>query len=170
MPETGDMAALLAALPDADLLEVVVAATTGRPGLEKLHLAAVQNLAAGGMSGKSHQVTPTPDVSSDTPGSAAAVPPPVSGGFGQVAMGSGIPLPPEGFGVPGGYSESGTPTFESVRDKVEQRYGTAEGMDELDRQTPAGRNVDEQWRARQKAARDRLDAIRKAVHGDDAGY
>ncbi|MEV5649947.1 hypothetical protein AB0L57_17020 [Nocardia sp. NPDC052254] len=162
MSETGDMAALLAALADEDLLEVVVTATTGRPGLEKLHLTAVA------------LTTPPdraePDVTSDTPGAAAAVPPPVSGGSGQVAMGSGVPLPPAGFGVPGGYSESGVPTFESVRDKVEQRYGTAQGMGELDRQTPAGRGADEQWQAREKAAAERLDEIRKSMRGDDAGH
>ncbi|NKY87460.1 PspA/IM30 family protein [Nocardia veterana] len=161
MSETGDMAALLAALQDADLLEVVATATTGRPGLEKLHLTAVE------LASRDTRTAPVPDVSSDTPGAAAAVPPPISGGFGQVAVGSGVPLPPEGFGVPGGYSESGVPTFESVRDKVEQRYGTAQGMSELDRQTPAGRSADEQWQAREKAARDRLDEIRKSIHGDD---
>ena len=164
MSETGDMAALLAALPDEDLLEVVMTATTGRPGLEKLHLAAVE-LAARPVRGE-----PATDVTSATPGAAAAVPPPISGGFGQVAVDSGVPLPPAGFGVPGGYSESGVPTFESVRDKVEQRFGTAQGMGELDRQTPAGRGVDEQWQAREKAARERLDEIRKSMHGDDAGH
>jgi len=160
MSETGDMAALLAALQDADLLEVVVAATTGRPGLEKLHLTAVE------LASRDTRTAPVPDVSSDTPGAAAAVPPPISGGFGQVAVGSGVPLPPEGFGVPGGYSESGVPTFESVRDKVEQRYGTAQGLGELDRQTPAGRSADEQWQAREKAARERLDEIRKSLRDD----
>ena len=166
MSETGDMAALLAALPDTELLEVVAAATAGRPSLATLHVTAVET------SGKPAPAPAVTDVSPDTPGTAAAVPPPVSGGFGQVAVSSGVPLPPEGFGVPGGYaeySESGVPTFESVRDRVEQRYGTAEGMGELDRQTPAGRSADEQWQAREKAARERLDAIRKSMHGGDAG-
>ncbi len=164
MSETGDMAALLAALRDEDLVEVVATATTGRPALEKLHLTAVALTTPPG------RAEPEPDVTSDTPGSAAAVPPPVSGGFGQVAMASGVPLPPAGFGVPGAYSESGVPTFESVRDKVEQRYGTAQGMGELDRHTPAGRGADEQWQAREKAARERLDAIRKSMRDDDAGH
>lgn len=61
----------------------------------------------------------------------------------------------------------GVPTFESVRDRVEQRFGTAQGMSELDRQTPAGRSADEQWEAREKAARERLDRIRKSLHGND---
>lgn len=160
MSETGDMAALLAAMQDEDLLEVVVTATTGRPGLEKLHLTAAE------LAARPTHAEPEFDVSSDTPGAAAAVPPPISGGFGQVAVGSGVPLPPEGFGVPGGYSESGVPTFESVRDKVEQRYGTAQGLGELDRQTPAGRSADEQWQAREKAARERLDEIRKSLRDD----
>ncbi|PPJ26063.1 hypothetical protein C5E45_08905 [Nocardia nova] len=164
MSETGDMAVLLAAMQDEDLLEVVVTATTGRPGLAKLHLSAVE-LSARPTPAETH-AEPVADMSSDTPGAAAAVPPPISGGFGQVAVGSGVPLPPEGFGVPGGYSESGVPTFESVRDKVEQRYGTAQGLGELDRQTPAGRSADEQWQAREKAARERLDEIRKSLRDD----
>ncbi|WP_425298238.1 PspA/IM30 family protein, partial [Nocardia abscessus] len=82
------------------------------------------------------------------------------------------PLRPPPPGMPsaaasGGYSASGVPTFESVRDKVEQRYGTAQGMGELDRQTPAGRSVDEQWQAREKAARERLDRIRKSLRDND---
>lgn len=81
-----------------------------------------------------------------------------------------VPVPPSGIpaSVSGGaYSSSGVPTFESVRDKVEQRFGTAQGMGELDRETPAGRGVDEQWEAREKAARARLDRIRKSLHGND---
>ncbi|MVU83169.1 hypothetical protein GPX89_38760 [Nocardia sp. ET3-3] len=84
---------------------------------------------------------------------------------------TGVPVPPAGIpsapGI-GGYTNTGVPTFESVRDKVEQRYGTSQGMGELDRQTPVGRSVEEQWDARAKAARERLEQIRKSVHGNDS--
>ncbi|WP_280273840.1 PspA/IM30 family protein [Nocardia wallacei] len=160
MSETSDMAALLAALPDADLLAVVLAATAGRPGLEQLHLVAAELAARGG------HIEADFDVTSDT-----ALPdvPPVSETFGQVAPSGEIPLPATGNAEVGGYSRSGVPTFESVRDKVEQRFGTAQGMDELSSQTPAGRSVEEQWEARDKAARERLDRIRKSVRRNDSG-
>ncbi|OCF84414.1 hypothetical protein AW168_01725 [Nocardia brasiliensis] len=92
---------------------------------------------------------------------------------GQVAGTSpvpAVPVPPTGTTAPtetGGYSPSGVPTWGSVRDKVEQRFGTAQGMGELDQQTPAGRSADEQWDAREKAARERLDQIRKSLRGND---
>ncbi|MTE13829.1 hypothetical protein GLP40_13740 [Nocardia sp. CT2-14] len=84
---------------------------------------------------------------------------------------SGIPVPPAGIPTApsiGGYTSAGVPTFESVRDKVEQRYGISQGMGELDRQTPVGRSVEEQWDARAEAARERLEQIRKSVHGNDS--
>ncbi|GAB2693042.1 hypothetical protein GCM10027089_13200 [Nocardia thraciensis] len=154
------MAALLAALTDEDLLAVVVTATVGRPGLEQLHLAASELLAQRG------HAAPRPDVTSATDEAPVA---PVSGTFGQVAPASGIPLPPTGILETAGYSASGVPTFESVRDKVEHRFGTAQGMGELDSQTPAGRSVEEQWEAREKTARERLDRIRKSVRRNDSG-
>ncbi len=154
------MAALLAALTDEDLLAVVVTATTGRPGLEQLRLVAAE------LSARSGHAAAPPDVTSTTGAPPAR---PVSGTFGQVAPGSEIPLPPTGIQEAGGYSESGVPTFESVRDKVEHRFGTAQGMGELDSQTPAGRSVEEQWEAREKTARERLDRIRKSVRRNDSG-
>ena len=67
-----------------------------------------------------------------------------------------------------GYSESGVPTFESVREKIETRYGTSLGAAELDAETPEGRSVDEQYEARQRAAAERLEQIRESMHRDDA--
>ena len=46
-----------------------------------------------------------------------------------------------------GYSPTGVPTFESVREKIETRYGTAIGSAELDAETPEGRTVEEQYDA-----------------------
>jgi phage shock protein A len=59
------------------------------------------------------------------------------------------------------------PTFESVREKIETRYGTAIGTSELDAETPEGRTVEEQYDARQRAAAERLAEIRESMRGDD---
>lgn len=66
-----------------------------------------------------------------------------------------------------GYTNSGVPTFESVREKIETRVGTALGAAELDAETPEGRSVEEQYEARQKAAAERLAQIRASMHPDD---
>ena len=65
-----------------------------------------------------------------------------------------------------GYNESGVPTFESVRDKIETRYETSIGAAELDAESPEGRDVEEQYEKRQQAAADRLAQIRKSMHDD----
>ncbi|QIS19263.1 PspA/IM30 family protein [Nocardia terpenica] len=163
MSDISDMAALLASLKDEDLLAVVVTATTGKPSLEQLHLVAVE------LSAQSGHTVLEPDVSSTTEPSGGGGGHSLPGAYGQVAPVTGIPVPPTGIGGVGGYTDSGVPTFESVRDKVEQRFGTAQGMGELDRDTPAGRSADEQWEARQKSARERLDRIRKSMRRNDSG-
>jgi phage shock protein A len=65
-----------------------------------------------------------------------------------------------------GYSASGVPTFEAVREKIETRYGTAIGSAELAAETPEGRSVEEDYEARQKAAADRLEQIRASMRDD----
>jgi hypothetical protein len=52
-----------------------------------------------------------------------------------------------------GYSTSGVPTFDSVREKIESRYETSIGSAELDAETPEGRDVEDQYEARQRAGR-----------------
>ncbi|WP_241665950.1 PspA/IM30 family protein [Prescottella subtropica] len=64
------------------------------------------------------------------------------------------------------YTEAGVPTFERVRDKIEERLGTAIGAEELGRDSRSGRDLDEQWEAREKAARDKLDEIRRSMKND----
>jgi phage shock protein A len=66
-----------------------------------------------------------------------------------------------------GYTNSGTPTFESVRDKIETRFGAALGSAELDAESSEGRTVEEQYEARQRAAAERLAEIRESMHRDD---
>lgn len=62
-----------------------------------------------------------------------------------------------------GYTAAGVPTFEAVREKIETRYGTAIGSAELAAETPEGRDVEERYEARQKAAADRLEQIRASM-------
>jgi phage shock protein A len=65
-----------------------------------------------------------------------------------------------------GYTSSGVPTFDSVRDKIESRYETSIGAAELDSETPEGHDVEEQYEARQRAAADRLTQIRESMRDD----
>lgn len=62
-----------------------------------------------------------------------------------------------------GYTPDGVPTFDSVREKIETRYGTALRSAELDAETPEGRSIDEQYEARQRAAHDKLEEIRASM-------
>jgi hypothetical protein len=65
-----------------------------------------------------------------------------------------------------GYTASGVPTFDSVREKIETRFGTAIGSVELAEDTPEGRSVAEQYEARQLAAAERLKQIRESMNRD----
>ena len=65
-----------------------------------------------------------------------------------------------------GYTRSGVPTFDSVGEKIESRYETSIGAAELDAETPEGRDVDEQFEARQAAAAGRLAQIRESMRDD----
>ncbi|OBF35562.1 hypothetical protein A5724_15375 [Mycobacterium sp. ACS1612] len=75
--------------------------------------------------------------------------------------------PPPAEPADTGYTPGGVPTFESVREKIETRYGTAIGASELAAETPQGRTVEEQYDARQRAAAERLAEIRKSMHRDE---
>jgi hypothetical protein len=83
-----------------------------------------------------------------------------------VEPGAPPPLPPPAEPVDTGYTPGGVPTFESVREKIETRYGTAIGATELAAETPEGRSVEEQYEERQRAAAERLEQIRKSMHPD----
>jgi phage shock protein A len=63
-----------------------------------------------------------------------------------------------------GYDSAGVPTFESVREKIETRYGTSVGAAEL----PEGREVEEQYEERQRAAAERLAQIRESMRSDES--
>jgi len=65
-----------------------------------------------------------------------------------------------------GYTEAGVPTFEAVREKIENRFGTSIGSVELAEETPEGRSVAEQYEARQQAAAEKLKQIRESMNRD----
>jgi phage shock protein A len=66
-----------------------------------------------------------------------------------------------------GYDADGVPTFESVREKIESRYATAQGAGELDADTAEGRSVEEQYEERERAAAERLRQIRESMRSDE---
>lgn len=69
-----------------------------------------------------------------------------------------VPTPPTGD-----YTDAGVPTFDYVRDQIENRYATSTGAGELAAETPEGRTVDEQLAEREKAGREKLEEIRRAM-------
>jgi len=93
---------------------------------------------------------PTPDAQKATSGALEPQPP--------------TPPPAEASDV--GYTPDGVPTFESVRERIETRYGTAIGATELAAETPEGRSVNEQYEERQRAAAERLEQIRESMRED----
>ncbi|MCA1656043.1 MAG: hypothetical protein LC635_06365 [Pseudonocardiaceae bacterium] len=66
---------------------------------------------------------------------------------------------------PGDYTDAGVPTFDYVRDRIENRVATGVGAAELADATPEGKSVEERFEAREKAGRDKLDEIRRAMRG-----
>ncbi|OBG48747.1 MULTISPECIES: hypothetical protein [unclassified Mycobacterium] len=72
------------------------------------------------------------------------------------------PTPPDP-----GYDSAGVPTFESVREKIENRYATSLGDAELDADSPEGRSVAEQYDERERAAAERLAQIRESMRADE---
>jgi phage shock protein A len=81
----------------------------------------------------------------------------------------GAATPPPAEAADSGYTPDGVPTFESVREKIETRYGTAIGATELAAETPEGRSVEDQYEERQRAAAERLEQIRKSMQAEDGG-
>ncbi|NGY62536.1 hypothetical protein G7043_26795 [Lentzea sp. NEAU-D13] len=61
------------------------------------------------------------------------------------------------------YTEDGVPTFDFVRDKIENRNLTTEAAAEL-----AGdpQHVQDQFEQREEAGRDRLEEIRRSLRGE----
>lgn len=75
-------------------------------------------------------------------------------------------MPEEPTPADPGYDSTGVPTFESVREKIEGRYATAQGAAELDAESAQGRSVEEQYEERERAAAERLAQIRESMRRD----
>jgi phage shock protein A len=67
-----------------------------------------------------------------------------------------------------GYDSAGVPTFESVREKIESRYGTSLGAAELAAETSEGHRIEEQYEERQRAVAERLAQIRESMRSDES--
>ena len=101
-----------------------------------------------------------------TPGTSRANPGTSPGaGASRPDPGPDVELPAV-VGPPPDYSESGVPSLDFVRDKIEGRYATSLGATELAALTPEATAQQDQQQAREVAARDRLAAIRRSLHGD----
>ncbi len=70
------------------------------------------------------------------------------------------PVPP-----PTGYTDGGVPTLDYVRDKIEGRYATALGMEELVGETEQARSLAEQEEEHKEAAAAKLAEIRRSLGG-----
>jgi phage shock protein A len=77
------------------------------------------------------------------------------------------PTTPDASEPDPGYDSAGVPTYESVREKIESRYATAQGAAELDADTAEGRSVEEQYEERQRATAERLAQIRESMRSDE---
>jgi hypothetical protein len=73
-----------------------------------------------------------------------------------------VPVPPVTPPAPD-YDEHGVPSLDYVRDKIESRWATSLGAEELARDTPQGRSLEEQEAEQAKAAKAKLDEIRRSM-------
>ncbi|ALG10981.1 hypothetical protein [Kibdelosporangium phytohabitans] len=64
------------------------------------------------------------------------------------------------------YTDGGVPTFDYVRDKIEGKYTTSIGANELAEATPEGKTVEQQMADRDQAGRDKLEEIRRQLRGE----
>ncbi len=79
-----------------------------------------------------------------------------------------VDLPPAGLGAPSqqdvtGYTRSGVPTFDHVRDKIDRRTTTALGAEELAHESTAGGEAERAFAERERAAKAKLDEIRRSL-------
>lgn len=64
---------------------------------------------------------------------------------------------------PSDYTDAGVPTFDFVRDRIENRVATGVGTAELADATPEGKAVEDQFAAREKAGLGKLEEIRRSM-------
>ncbi|MBC6445800.1 PspA domain-containing protein [Actinokineospora xionganensis] len=65
--------------------------------------------------------------------------------------------------LPADYSESGVPSFDYVRDRIEARVNTSGGSVELASAGPEAKSIDEQQAEREEAGRAKLAEIRRSM-------
>ena len=100
-----------------------------------------------------------------TPGTSRANPGTSPGaGASRPDPGPDVELPAV-VGPPPDYSESGVPSLDYVRDKIEGRYAHSLGATELAQGTPEVTSFEEQAAKREEAARDKLEEIRRSLRG-----
>lgn len=58
------------------------------------------------------------------------------------------------------------PTFDYVRDHIEIRVATSIGSQELAGAIPEGKAAEDQFAARERAGRDKLEEIRRQMRGE----
>ena len=138
----------LSALTDAEIVAVVREVADTRPGLAFLS-AACGN--PGGEVLRPVEAFPILDAETEVPGAVAS--PAASAGLADPGSAH---LRPD-------YTDGGVPTYDAVREKIEGRFGTAIGSAELAHEAPAGKSVEQQWTEREKAAKAKLDEIRKSM-------
>ncbi|NKQ52673.1 hypothetical protein HFP15_07240 [Amycolatopsis sp. K13G38] len=63
----------------------------------------------------------------------------------------------------GDYNDTGVPSFDYVRDRIEGRYATALGSTELAGETPEAAALEKKLAERDKAAKSRLEEIRRSL-------
>ena len=63
------------------------------------------------------------------------------------------------------YDERGVPSLDYVRDKIEGRYATSVGGTELAQESAEGRSLEQQEAERDRAAKAKLDEIRRTLRG-----
>lgn len=126
-----------ASLPDAEVLDLVVALTSARPALRAVYDAALS---------LTPEASVDPDIVPRTP-SVTDIP--------QIPVG-GVAMDP-------GFTDAGVPTFDAVRERIDGRSGRAVGSTELDAESAVGRTEAEKFAERERAGKVRLDEIRKSM-------
>ncbi|WP_072807370.1 hypothetical protein [Rhodococcoides yunnanense] len=158
---------------DVAVVREVLAAVAGRPALAPVHAAAsalLADLETGERNPSSVPPGDIPDV--DIPATTRPhIDQPLGDPPGQYGTGiidaelvsDSVIDQSIGGGLGTGFTDQGVPTWDNVRDKVENRTTTALGREELDHGSPAGRTLDEQWNEREEAGRKKLDEIRRSM-------
>lgn len=148
----------LSALGDAELCEVVSAATVDREDLRALHQVAQLSLVAGPASGEGLS---EPALSGATLSAAGGVV--RAGDVEDLPVGEVPPLGKPnvaGGDSDEGWTSDGIPTFSKVRDRIAAKFAVAIGAPETDVERAESLSLEQQWENRARVARERLEQIK----------